>query len=164
MRHSFQLIVSLLCLFGLCSCDGTSFQNPVPVYPVHVVVDTRGLFVHFMETNQNAYITVDKNGYFENDVFVKSSDVTDAWGYGGVVVYVSMLGYVAYDLACPYCAGQSRKSPCYMDGIYAVCPHCGEQYELGSGYALPQKGISKYALRQLNIIQSDGKLTITQRQ
>lgn len=160
------MIGCLLCLLGLCGCEGTSFQNPVPAYPVHVVIDTRGLFVHFMETNQNAYITVNKDGYWEKgkSAPTKPTDVTDAWGYGGVVVYVSMLGYVAYDLACPACAAEARKSPCYMDGIYAVCPHCGEQYELGSGYAFPQKGISKYSLRKLNIFNSDGKLTVTQQQ
>lgn len=130
--------------------------------PVHVVIDTRGLFVHFVETNLNAYITVDADGYYENGVFVKPTGAMEAWGYGGVVAYVSMAGYVAYDLACPYCAGRGMKHSCEMDGIYAVCPHCGEQYELGSGYALPQNGISKEALRRLRIINSDGKLTITQ--
>ena len=130
--------------------------------PVHVVIDTRGLFVHFTETNLNAYITVNADGYYENGVFVKPTGAMEAWGYGGVVTYVSMAGYVAYDLACPYCAGRGSKHSCEMDGIYAVCPHCGEKYELGSGYALPQNGISKEALRRLKIINSDGKLTITQ--
>jgi hypothetical protein len=51
-----------------------------------------------------------------------------------------------------------------MDGIYAICPRCGEQYDIGSGYAMPQKSISKEALRQLNIIVSEDKLTITQKQ
>ena len=50
-----------------------------------------------------------------------------------------------------------------MDGIYAVCPECGEQYDLGSGTAVPTKGIAHETLRRLNIINSDGKLTITQR-
>ena len=161
LRHS-KLIVAFLCLLGLCGCEGSSWQNSVPAMPVHVVIDTRGLFVHFTETNLNSYITVDADGYYENGVFVKPTGAMDAWGYGGVVVYVSMAGYVAYDLACPLCASQSRKSPCIMDGIYAECPHCGEQYELGSGYALPQKGLSKEALRRLNIMPSDGKLTSTQ--
>jgi hypothetical protein len=51
-----------------------------------------------------------------------------------------------------------------MDGIYAICPRCGEHFDIGSGYAMPQKGISKEALRQLSIIASEDKLTITQRQ
>jgi hypothetical protein len=51
-----------------------------------------------------------------------------------------------------------------MDGIYAICPRCGEHFDIASGYAMPQKGISKEALRQLSIIASEDKLTITQRQ
>ena len=51
-----------------------------------------------------------------------------------------------------------------MDGIYAICPRCGELFDIASGYAMPQKGISKEALRSLNIIASDDKLTITQKQ
>jgi hypothetical protein len=49
-----------------------------------------------------------------------------------------------------------------MDGMYARCPECGEEYELGSGYALPKNGISKEALRKLTIVNSNGKLTVTQ--
>lgn len=148
----------------LTSCEGTSFQNSVPVYPVHAVVDTRSVFVNFMPTNLNAYITVNREGYKENGKFVLPLSSMDAYGYGGLVVYVSMYGYVAYDLACPHCASLGKRRPCEMDGIYAVCPECGEQYELGSGYALPQKGISKETLRPLNINNYDGKLTITQKQ
>ena len=163
MRHRFQLIISVLCLFGLCSCEGSTFQSSVPALPVHIIIDTRGLFVHFTETSLNSYITVNADGYYdENGKLVKPTGVMDAWGYGGVVVYVSMAGFVAYDLACPYCAGRGRKSPCMMDSPFAECPHCGERYDLGSGYAIPQTGLSKEAMRRLNIISSDGKLTITQ--
>ena len=51
-----------------------------------------------------------------------------------------------------------------MDGIYAICPRCCEHYDIASVYAMPQKGISKEALRALNIIATEDKLTITQRQ
>ena len=51
-----------------------------------------------------------------------------------------------------------------MDGIYAVCPKCGEKYDIGSGYAMPQKGISKEAMRPMNISQNGGRLIITQKQ
>lgn len=162
MRHCFKLIIPLLCLFGMSSCDGTTFQSSVPALPVNIIIDTRGLFVHFIETSLNSYITVDAEGYYENGKLVKPTGAMDAWGYGGVVVYVSMAGYVAYDLACPYCAGRGRKSPCFINTPFAECPHCGEQYDLGSGYAIPQKGISKEALRKLSIMNFDGKLTITQ--
>ena len=44
-----------------------------------------------------------------------------------------------------------------------ICPECGEKYDLASGSAVPQNGLSHEALRRMNLINSDGKLTITQR-
>lgn len=162
MRCFRQLII-LCCSFLLCSCEGTTFNSSVPTYPVRAVIDTRALFVDFTPENTNAYITINEDGYKENERYVIPVSALDAWGYGGLIVYVSMNGYVAFDLACPYCAGQGYKHPCEMKGIYAECPHCGEQYEIATGYALPRKGISHEALRQYNIFNSDGRLTVTQR-
>ena len=150
--------------FSFSSCEGTTFKSSVPLYPVRVVIDTRAVFVDFTPENTNAYITVNEEGYKENGQFKLALSVSDAYGYGGVVAYVSMNGYTAYDLACPYCAARGQRHPCQMNGIYAECPHCGERYELSSGYALPQKGISKEALHRLNINHSDGRLTVTQQQ
>lgn len=155
-------IIGIVLAVLLTACEGTTFQSSVPAYPVHVVIDTKTLFVDFTQENTNAYITVNQEGYKENDKYMAPLKVTDAYGYGGVVVYVSMNGYVAYDLACPYCAGRGTCQPCVMNGIYAECPHCGEKYELASGYALPQNGISREALRKLKLIHSDGKITISQ--
>ena len=162
MRRYRELIILIAIL--LCSCEGTTFQSSVPAYPVHVVINTKTMFTGFTPENTNAYITVNEEGYKENGVFKQPVTVTDTWGYGGIVVYVSLAGYVAFDLACPYCAEHGHKSPCEMDGIYAICPRCGEHFDIASGYAMPQKGISKEALRSLNIIASDDKLTITQKQ
>lgn len=153
---------ALSVLFFLSSCEGTSFQSSVPTYPVRAVIDTRTLFVDFTPENTNTYVTVNAQGYYENGRFVTPVTVMDAWGYGGIVAYISLNGYVAFDLACPYCAGKGKCRPCRIDGIYAVCDDCGEQYEVASGYALPRKGISREALRRYAIMNSDGRLTITQ--
>ena len=162
-RHPLRLIGYILVLGTLlCSCEGTTFNSSVPTYPVRVTIDTRGLFVNFTPEAMNSYITVNAQGYKENGKYVKPVSAMDAWGYGGVVVYVSIFGYVAFDLACPYCAGQGRKESCEIVGMNAVCPHCGEEYDLGSGYALPRKGISKEAMRKYNITNSGDKLTIVQ--
>ena len=155
-------IIGIVLAVLLTACEETTFQSSVPVYPVHVVIDTKTLFVDFTQENTNAYITVNQEGYKENDKYMAPLKVTDAYGYGAVVAYVSMNGYVAYDLACPYCAGRGTCQPCVMNGIYAECQHCGEKYELASGYALPQNGISREALRKLKLIHSDGKITISQ--
>lgn len=147
----------------LVACENTTWQSSVPTYPVRATIDTRAVFIDFTPENTNAYITIDKDGYYENGRFVLPVTVNDAWGYGGLLVYVSMNGYVAFDLACPNCAAHGKKRPCEMDGIFAVCPECGEQYEVASGYAVPQKGICWEALRQYNIVYSDGKLNISQK-
>ena len=170
MRSFWQLSRCLVCGVGclvmtlLSSCKDSTFQSSVPMYPVHVEINTETVFVDFLPTSYNQYIIVNEKGYFENGVRKLPVTVQDAWGYGGIVAYVSMVGYVAFDLACPYCAGRGMKSPCEMDGIYAVCPTCGEKYDIGSGYALPQKGISKEAMRSMNINQNGGRLIITQKQ
>ena len=140
-------------------------QSSVPRYPVNVTIDTRsGVFVHFLPTALNTYVQVDAAGYHYHDEVVQPLSVLDAYGYGGVVVFVDINGYSAYDLACPFCASKGKCRPCEIDGAYAVCPDCGEQYDLISGTAVPQKGLINETLRRLNVMNADGKLTITQRQ
>lgn len=147
----------------LTSCEGTTFQgSSVPYAPVRITIDTKGVFIDFTRENLNAYITVDKDWYKENGKNMLPTPVTDAWGYGGVVVYVSMFGYDVYDLACPYCAGRGSLSPCTVNGIHAECPHCGEIYDLGCGYALPTKGISKEALKRYQPRFTGDKIIVSQ--
>lgn len=163
MRCSRQLIVFLLTL-GLCGCEGTSFRSSVPIYPVHVVIDTHeGEFVHFQPTAINTFVWVNRDGYHYNGHVVKPLPVMDACGYGGVVVYINVMGgYDAYDLACPYCSARGTCSPCEVDGIFATCPRCGEQYDIGSGTAVPQHGIAKEQLLRLNLTSSNGRITVRQ--
>ena len=163
MRHCGRTII-LLFLILFASCEGSTFQSSVPSYPVRIIIDTRiGEFVHFQPDAFGSYVVVNQEGYFLNGNYVLPRGATDAIGYGGVVVYVSLSGYDAYDLACPHCAALGKRISCTVSGFYAECPECGEQYDLASGYALPKNNISHEALRRLNIINSDGKLTITQR-
>ena len=149
-------------MLALVGCENIN-KNSVPVYPVRIIIDTKmGPFVHFQPTAINTYITVDREGYhYNNNVYPLG--VEDAYGYGGVVVFINMLGgYDAYDLACPYCALHGKCQPCEIDGFYAICPDCHEQYDLGSGTAVPTQGIGHEFMRRLNLINFDGKLTITQ--
>ena len=164
MFRNGRIIFLFLLAWALCACEGTTFQSSVPAYPVRVVIDTKvGEFVHFQPTATGSHVVVNKEGYFLNGKFIKIPNATDMWGYGGVIVYVNYQnGYDAYDLCCPNCA--ALKQSCTIDGFFATCPHCGEQYDLSSGTAAPQKGIAHEFLRRLNIINSDGKLTVTQRQ
>lgn len=160
----FRLIGCLVPLLLLSGCENNSFISSVPAYPVHVEIDTRmGAFVHFVPTAFGSFVVANRDGYFMNGNYISPPLVTDAYGYGGVLVYVGMNGYDAYDLACPYCAISRKRQPCLIDGIYAICPECGECYDIGSGTAVPTKGIAKEPMRRLNINNIDGKLTILQR-
>ena len=58
--------------------------------------------------------------------------------------------YHAADMCCPNCVNKTK--PVEVDGLYAVCPICGEAFDLSYGYAFPTKGITKYPLRQYQAI------------
>ena len=145
----------------LCSCEGTTFRSSVPTYPVLLSINTNiGQFVHFKPENTYEYITVDHKGYHYHD-YTQVLAATDRIGYGGVIVYIDGGGkYNAFDMCCPHCLDPNK--PIEMDGFFGVCPICGEQYDMSWGLAVPQKGISKEALRRYSIINNNGKLTITQ--
>ena len=148
----------------LTSCEDTTFRSSVPTYPVRVVIDTRiGEFVHFQPTSLGSHVVVNKDGYFLDDRWVNAVSAMDAWGYGGILVYISSMGYDAYDLACPYCASRGLCRTCLVDGANAVCPECGEEYDLMSGLANPRQGIAHETLRRMNLINSDGRITVTQK-
>jgi len=165
VKGIFFLLLSITIFqFSLSSCEGTSFQSSVPRYPVRVIIDTdRAEFVTFKNPSATEYIILNREGYFLNGLFLRTRDVMDAYGYGGVVIYANMVGGMdAYDLACPYCAKRGTCSPCEVDGMYATCPLCGEEYDLASGTAVPTKGIANEYLLRLNLIRSGNKITVSQ--
>ena len=165
MQHYRQLILFFTVLFALCGCEGTTFRSSVQPYPVRVEINThKDASVHFTPEAFSSYVVANEKGYFLNGKKVGEALATEAWGYGGVVVFVSMFGYVAFDLACPNCAEKGACHPCEINGGSAVCTTCEEQYDLLSGTAAPQKGIAHEALRKLTLVNSDGRLTITQGQ
>ena len=165
MFRSWQLIFASLCVLVLGGCDdNTTFRSSVPTYPVRITIDTNvGPFVHFIPTASYSHIIVNEDGYFYDGKFIQKPLGMDAWGYAGVVVYINMMGgYDAYDLCCPNCVYE--RQACKVEGIFATCPVCGEQFDLGSGTAVPTKGIAKEQLRRLNVAHSGYRITITQRQ
>ena len=146
----------------LVSCEDTTFRSSVPTYPVNVVINMDlGSFVHFQNQVPGDHIDVLSDGFHYHDELVLPLGV-NACGYGGVLVYVSMNGYDAYDLGCPYCASKGQRTTCTIDGMYAVCPVCGEEYDVASGTAAPQKGLIRETLRRLGLIRSGNTLTVTQ--
>ncbi|MBQ7632473.1 MAG: hypothetical protein IJS82_06960 [Paludibacteraceae bacterium] len=161
--NSVWLIAVLLCL---SACEDSGFRRSVPIYPVRVVMNTYLEFTDFKESSFTDYVIVTPQGYFRKGktTAVKPLLSGEACGYGGVVTYVTTNGYEAFDLACPYCAGRGQKCPCEIDGIFAICPNCGEEYDLAAGIASPRKGISRESMLKLNVLFSGGTITVTQRQ
>ncbi|MCR5050726.1 MAG: hypothetical protein K6A36_06535 [Paludibacteraceae bacterium] len=162
MRCVRQLILFLIpCTLLLVSCEGTTFRSSVPIYPVRFTIDTRtGQYVHFVPEAINTYVTVDRNGYHYNGRDY-ALNATDMYGYAGVVVYInSFCEYTAYDLCCPNCA--MLRQPCEIDGAFAICPHCGEAYDLASSTAAPQRGIAKECMLRLKVLNNGGRLTVSQ--
>ena len=160
---AFKGLISLLFLLAFCACDThTTYRSSVPSYPVNIRINTyEGTYVHFKPEYPYTYMIVDKDGYHFNGQTMPRKE-TDRFGYAGVVVYIDGSGtysaYSAYDMACPHCVKQD--TPVEIDGILAICPLCGEEYNLGTGYATPQKGISNEALRRYDLIVSNGVITI----
>jgi len=170
MRCHGQLIRRLILFLApilLIGCEGTTWSSSVPAARVHVVIDTRkSEFVTFVPTALTDHIIVNKTGVYYNNRFLYLPDATTTWGYGGVVVYIDMLGeYKAFDLCCPNCV--SYRESCVVDGLFAICPRCGEEYDLGSGLANPQKGIAKEMMRSLplssiNYTDNSRRITVEQ--
>ena len=157
---AFKGLISLLFLLAFCACDThTTYRSSVPSYPVNIRINTyEGTYVHFKPENTYTYLIVDEKGYHFNGQTMPRKE-TDRFGYAGVVVYIDGFGtYGAYDMACPHCVKQDE--PVEVDGMLATCPLCGEEYDLGTGYATPQKGISDEALRRYSLIVSNGVITI----
>ena len=157
---AFKGLISLLFLLAFCACDThTTYRSSVPSYPVNIRINTyEGTYVHFKPEYPYTYMIVDKDGYHFNGQTMPRKE-TDRFGYAGVVVYIDGFGsYRSYDMACPHCVKQDE--PVEVDGMLATCPLCGEEYDLGTGYATPQKGISDEALRRYSLIVSNGVITI----
>ena len=156
-----SLFVSLLVL--LAACDSIGSQSSVPRMPVNVTIDTRqGEFVHFTPEALNTYVIIDKDGYHYNGHDIPLP-FTGAFGCGGVLVYVNILGgYSAYDLACPYCYAKGHVESCIVNAPFANCPRCTEEYDISGGIGVPTKGIGHECLRSLPLTYVNSVIRIQQ--
>ena len=148
----FRLYGFWLILMVLCSCDDTTYRSSVPAFPVRMELNIWAEYPHFVQSNTLQYLVFQKPRY----------EGVDYVGYAGLLVHIGMDGaYHAYDLACPHCL--SRDEVIEPDALFAVCPVCGEEYDLSYGLGVPVKGISKEALRQYTtrFDPQKGKLYIT---
>ncbi len=132
--------------WALTSCRNDANSN-VPSYPVQLDLDIYRLYPHFVV-----------EGGFQVMTFTEKRWDSDYLGYGGVIVWVNLEGkYCAADMTCPHCL--QPKQPVFVDGLYAVCPVCGEHFDLTT-YAFPTMGKADQPLRPYNATFSNGILRI----
>ena len=128
----------LLCM--LMACENINNQNPVPHVPVSFTMNITSEYPHFVIENGYQTLTITKAKF--NYEYV---------GYAGLLIWIGMDGhYHAADLCCPNCVNKTK--PVEVDGLYAICPTCGEEYDLSYGFANPTKGLSQYPLRKYQAI------------
>lgn len=145
--HSILFAVLAGMAVVLSGC-GSNNRNPVPSYPVYLDLDITAQFPHFVPANGFQTMTFTTRRYEKEYI-----------GYGGVLVVSAMDGhYHAMDMCCPVCL--LRDSVVQLDGIYAVCPICGEQYDVSYGMGLPMKGKTKWPLREYKCFTDGGHLII----
>lgn len=110
--------ISLLILFCALSCSKTE-HSYFPSYPVYLELD-----LTFEDKDLNGVMA------YKEYILGKTSGLgaTERTGLGGILVYHSVDGYHAYDLACPNETQVSVRVEMDDDAIYAVCPKCGSKY------------------------------------
>lgn len=147
MRRVIAIVALTLVLWA---CESNSIINPVPNYPVSLELNILGEYPNLTKANVGAYLEITAPRY-----------PTDRVGYAGVLVFVNFNEeYSAFDLCCPHCV--ERFHPLEVSGMYAVCPLCGEEYDLSYGYGVPTKGIAQNYLKtyKCNYNSLTGKLVV----
>ncbi|MBO4622224.1 MAG: hypothetical protein J5635_06115 [Paludibacteraceae bacterium] len=145
-----KTIIAIVALLVLGACENPGLVNPVPNYPVSMELNILGEFPTFTQSNIGAHME-----------FLTPRFPTERVGYSGVLVFVNFNEqYSAFDLCCPHCV--QRYQPLEVNGIFAVCPVCGEEYDLSYGYGVPTKGIAENYLKtyKTNYNSATGKLVI----
>ena len=145
----------------LSACERANWQNSVPDFPIRLEINTNvGMYVNFVPENVTSYLVADAGGIHLNGI-TQPLTVQDAYGYAGTVVYIDgMHPYGAYDLCCPHCV--LRDKPCKVDGMFAICPECGEEYDIYLGNGVPTRGISNEPLKEYKVVYniSTGKIFV----
>ena len=127
-------------LMLLTACGESAYSGgPVPYARVNYTLSLQE-YPNFVKANGFQVLPPVTSKRYEYDYI----------GYAGLLIWVGTdQAYHAADLCCPNCLLPDK--PVTVDGSCAVCPICGEQYDLLQGYAFPQRGFTRYALRAYNV-------------
>lgn len=153
-----RLYILLAVALLSCSCE-VRYRSSVPNAPVQIEINTKeAFFVHLIPDNIGMYLIVDDEGYHMSGKTIGRT-FREYYGYAGVLIYVdNNRQFSAFDCCCPNCLSKSQ--PTRPNGIYAVCPICGEEYDLSWGLGYPTKNVSNEALRKYNCVFSGDRLTV----
>ena len=129
-------VVIFALVLGLSACEDVTYRSSVPEMPVRYTLYISREYPNFIVENGFQTLPAITAPKFEGD-FV---------GYAGLLVWVGMdNAYHAADVCCPNCL--KRNTPVEVDGFYAVCPMCGEHFDLSYGLCVPTKGKTHEALK-----------------
>ena len=133
-------LLFIAALILLTACEDINRQSSVPNMPVNYTVHITREHPHFVVANGFQTMTVVQKQFLEDHI-----------GYAGLLIWVGMdNAYHAADLCCPNCLIKTK--PVEVDGLYAICPTCGEEYDLSYGLANPTKGLTQYPLKEYQAI------------
>lgn len=142
-KYGLALLVGIL---SLVSCQ-QDYQSNVPDYPVNLDIDIEREYPGFVPAAPCQSLVFDHKRY-ERDYI----------GYAGVVVWININGeYRAADLCCPKCLNRTKHVE--VNGIEAVCPLCGEAFDLML-YGFPIKGIVDQPLKPYDVEKNGCTLQI----
>ena len=142
--------------FGIVSLLLTGFNDTV----ISSVPDS---YVNLQLNLTTTYPTFRNNPY-SYLLFEKPILVTDAVGYGGILVYCGVESYFAYDLCCPYEHKRKIKIRPNSDSkleFKFTCDSCKTIYDVSSGFGYPVSGPSKEALRRYKAVLNGDILYIS---
>ncbi len=130
-------------VFGLAACNETSVNgSTVPYAPVGYTINITTEYPNFRKENGFSVLPLITAKRFDYEYI----------GYAGLLVWVGMDNeYHAADLCCPHCLLPNK--PIEVNGMWAVCPTCGEEYDISYGYCSPRHGISKYPLKRYTVLE-----------
>lgn len=163
--NAILLILSVFAALLLGACK--RYKNDVPSYPVQMEMNllqypyvTRLVYGGSFQT---VSITLYREYYLRHTFVNETIDVLRSEGsyvgYAGMLVWSDINNeFHACDLCCPHCL--DRDMPVQVDGQLAICPKCGEEFNLALGYATPTKGITRQPLRPFQIRYSNHILSI----
>ena len=143
-------LLSVICalLFVLSSCD-TNFNqiSPIPDAPVSYTLNILRDAPQLMTPGNSVAITEpNKQGQYI--------------GYSGLLICYGLDDkYYAFDLCCPH--EHRRDIRVEVDMIFAVCPECGSQFDVGFGSGFCNKGESKYPLKRYTVTRTGDYLRVT---